>query len=269
MTYAQENGYTPRTFTAVMSAIRTELNNQFNTNYTEESFVGTAFYKYFYALVQELIGNETRTAEVFAKVQEYISTTNARIQRPSVSLPGIVDSFALNGYVASVKKNIVDDAGTISVCVNVDETADDYATTRLEICNFLKDFIAAALVTLGTEEEEIVLSNGQAFDFKYSLPDKTPIILRLTITVSTNTALPVPSDEVIRQTLFENINARYRLGWNFEPDRYFTQTDAPYAALIVLEYSVDDGDNWTDAIFTAAFDDLLTFALEDIAVVFT
>lgn len=266
MSFAQDNGYTPVDFATMMSAIRESINTTFGLSYTEGTFIGTNWYKYFYVLVQKVLENETKTAEIFAKLQEYIETTNLRIQRPSISLPGIIDSFAAQGYIASVKKNLEADAGTVSVCVQVDSGAEDYAATRLEICNLLKDYVAAGMVFIGTEEEAITLSNGQEFDFKFSLPDPTPVLLRLTLTSSDNQDLAIPDDEAIRQVVFDNIAERYRLGWNFEPQRYYTQVDAPWAATILLEWSDDDGSNWHDEVFVAEFTDLFTFDLEDIAV---
>lgn len=267
MSFSQENGYVPTTFAVVMEAIRLELNIQFSTNFTAESFVGTNWYKYFYTLVQRLLENETKTSEIFLKLSEYISTTNEAIQRPSVSLPGLIDSFSSKGYVASVKANTAPDAGTISICVDVDDTDPDYADIRLDIATNIKNFVAAGMISMGTEVELLTISNGQQFQFKFFLPDYTPIKLRLTLTPSDNQLFIMPSDEAIRTAVFVNTKARYRLGWDFEPQRYFTQVDAPWAATILLEWSDNGGSSWHDEVFEAAFDDLFTFALSDITVV--
>jgi len=267
MSFSQDNGYSPVDFATLMGAIREGINTQFGTAYTEDNFVGTNYYKYFYALVQKVLENETKTAEIFTKLQEYIAQTNLRIQRPSVSYPGLVESFASQGYVASVKQNLEADAGTISICVDVDDADPDYADTKLEICNLIKDYVVAGMVTLGDQVESIVLSNGQSFDFKYALPDYTPILLRLTLTTSDNQVLTIPSDEDIRQRVFDNIAARYRLGWDFEPVRYYNVADAPWAATILLEWSSNGGGLWQSTVFQAAFDDLFTFELGDISVV--
>lgn len=266
MSFAQDNGYTPTTFSDLMNAVREAINTQFGTDYSEGTFIGTNWYKYFYVLIQKVLENETKTSEVFLKLQEYILTTNLKIQRPSVSLPGLVESFASQGFIASVKPNDSEDAGTVSVAIDIDDGIEDYAEKRLQLCNLLKEYVAAGMVFTGTDEESIVLDNGQSFDFSYHLPDETPILLKLTITSSENLDAVIPNDEEIRQVLFDNINERYRIGYNFEPQRYFTQVDAPYAATILLEYSVDDGENWTDDVFVAEFDDKFTFDEGDIAV---
>lgn len=266
MSYAQDNGYTPDDFDTIMGEIRLGVNEQFGTTYTEGTFIGTGWYRFFYPLVQKVQEGEIKTSEIFLKLQEYISQTNQRIQRPSVSHPGLVESFESNGYTASVKAPAQADAGEISICIDTDNAAPDYATTRLAICNLIKDFVVAGMVTNGTESEDITLSNGQDFTFSFYLPNYTEIILRLTITTSDNTLLTIPSDEDIRQIVFDNIAARYRLGWDFEPERYFDFSDAPYAATILLEWSDDDGSNWYSTVSENDFQDLFTFGLEDIQV---
>src|SRR5690606_27523342 len=117
------------------------------------------------------------------------------------------------------------------------------------------------------EEQEITLSNGQQFTFKYELPNRIPIKLRMTATMSENAMMLIPSDVEIRQTIFDNIAERYRLGYNVEPPRYFNLQDAPWASDVTLEYSLDDEDNWSSAVFDAEYVDILAFNLEDIDVV--
>lgn len=268
MSFSSENGYIPVSISEIMNFIRNEINTLFGTSYTEENFVGTNWYKFCYAVAQRMQQDEIQTSEIFSKLQEYISITNERIQRPSVSYPGLVDSFKNNGYVASVKQITNVDAGKMFICVNVDETALDYAAKKLAICTLIKDFVAAGTVTQGTEVESIVLTNGQAFDFKYALPNEIPVIFKLTITVSENNQLLVPDDETVRALLFSRLNTMYRLGLNFEPQRYFTLADAPYAATVLLEWSDDAGATWNDTVFDANYDDLFTYDLDDLAVIF-
>lgn len=268
MSFTSENGYIPVSITEIMSFVRTEVNTIFGTTFTAENFVGTGWYKYAYVIAQRMQQNEVKTAEIFLKLQEYIALTNLKIQRPSVSYPGLLDSFAANGYVASVKKIVEADAGKMYIAVDVDDADPDYADIKLEIATLIKDFVAAGTITFGTESEAIVLTNGQSFDFKFALPDRIPIILQLTITVSENNQLLIPSDETVRALLFERLNDMYRLGLNFEPQRYFTLADAPYAAEVLLEWSDNAGADWYSIVFDADFDELFTFDLEDLQVIF-
>lgn len=267
MSFAQDAGYLPNTISQLMNVVRENVNTQFGTTYVEETFLGTGFYKYFYALIQRLQENEVKTSEIVLLLQQYFRITNEKIQRPNTTHPGIVDYFSDRGYLASTKKPIDADAGKLYVCVDVDETADDYADTKLAICTIIKDCAVAGVVSQGSEVENITLPNAQSFDFKFNLPDRQPILLRLTLTISTNNTFTIDSDADLAQKLFDNIAAKYRLGLDFEPQRYFSIVDAPWASNVLLEYSLDAGSNWLDDIFEAAYDDLLTFDLEDIEIV--
>jgi len=267
MSFSQDNGYTPQTVEAIMSTIMADINTQFGTAYTVENFVGTNFYKYFYALAQRAQLNEVKTSEIFLKLQTYFAYVNERISRPVNTNQGIVDRFTSEGYVASVKPMIDADAGKISICVDTDDGADDYDEVKLAICQLISEITVGGAVTQGTEVEAIVLTNGQSFDFKFCLPDYHPILLKLTIALSENNQVVVGNPDDTKQTLLNNIMARYRLGRNFEPQRYFSVADAPWAAYVTLEYSLDAGANWLTTVYDANFDDLLTFGLADITLV--
>lgn len=269
MGFAQDTGYTPDSFETIMSFIREGVNTQFQATYTAETFIGTNWYKFAYQIAQRVQQGEIKTSEIFQELQLYIKLTNEKIQRPSVSHPGLLDSFDSQGFVVSVKPPAEADAGKIFICVLLDDEAEDYDEKKLEAANLIKDYVAAGMVTMGAEVTPITLSNGQEFDFKFELPVKTPILLRLTGTKSRNQVLTVPVDEIIRQEIFDNVNARYRLGWDFEPERYYGVSDALWANDVTLEWSDDDGANWHPEVFEAEYTDLYTFGLEDISVVLT
>jgi hypothetical protein len=269
MSFSQDNGYTPQTFLEIIEFLRAGVNAQFGTSFTTESFVGTNWYKYFYTLAQKVLLNETKTSEIFQKIQQYIELTNEAIQRPSVSAPGLLDSFQDEGFIVSVKPPNNTDAGKVFICALLDNADDDYAEKKLQVCTLIKDFIAGGIVSQGAEVESITLSNGQSFDFKFDLPEETPLEIEVTIAPSENTLLSVPTDEQIRQIVFDNIKARYRLGWNFEPQRYFNLSDAPWAESVVVEWSDDSWSTSSEAVIEAEFDDLFTVDLEDISVVIT
>lgn len=267
MGYSNENGYTAASIQTIMTEIMTGINAQFGTSYTYETFVGTNFYKYFYALAQRVQKNEVKLAEIFLKLQQYFEITNESIQRPVATPPGIIEAFSREGWIASVKKMIDADAGKISVCVDVDETGDDYAAEKLEICNIIKDSVAAGIVSQGTETEAIVLTNGQSFDFKFHLPNRIEVLLRLTLTLSENNQEVILPNDDVKQLLISNISARYSLGKNFEPQKYFGVTDAPWCSEVLLEWSDDAGSSWQSTVFDAEFDDLFDFGLEDITLI--
>ena len=142
----------------------------------------------------------------------------------------------------------------------------DYDDLRLDIATILKNSVAHGIVHMGNEIESIVLSNGQAFDYKFTLPDRQRTYLRLTLTLSDNNQLVIDAPDTVKNNLLENIAGKYRLGRDFEPQRYFTTADAPWTSQVLLEWS-DNGSDWHDEIFEAEFDDLFEIDLEDITLV--
>lgn len=269
MSFASDTGYLPNTISQLMNYVREGVNEQFDTEYDEETFLGTNFYKYFYALVQRLQENEVKTSEIFLRMQQYFDVTNELITRPNTTHPGIIDYFTAAGFNASTKPPADVDAGKLYVCVDTDEDADDYDEVKLAICTIVKDCCVAGVISQGTEVETIALPNSQSFDFKFNLPTRIPVLLRLTIDLSSNNQFVVGSDVDVAQQLFENINARYKLGLDFEPQRYFSVIDAPWAGSVLLEWSDDAGGIWHDEIYEADYDDLFTFEVGDITVVTT
>lgn len=267
MSFASDTGYTPITIEEMMLSVMTNVNTQFGTTYTAETFLGTNFYKYFYSLIQKLQENEIKTSEIFLKLQDYFAITNEKIARPVVTPPGIIEKLLSAGYTASVKPPVVGDAGKIYICVDTDETDPLYAATKLAINTIIKDSTAAGVISQGTESSSIVLTNGQSFDFKFNLPTRIEVLLKLTLTLSENNQTVIADPDVIKQLLVDNIEARYALGKNFEPQRYFSITDAPWAQSVLLEYSTDNGSTYSSAVYNADYDDLFVVELENITLI--
>lgn len=393
MGYAQDSGYTPSDIATIMNSIMANINNQFGTSYTSDTFIGTNFYKYFYALAQKYQANEIKTSEIFQKLQDYFAQINARIDRPVVTNPGIIERLAKPttltpaGYIASVKPMILADAGKINICVDTDDgvhaagnititsfanlltTTPDtvgiagttftaqagaatlgaavfqaatsnaataaslalqinshatastlvrataigavvniqaihggtggnslalaytdngggnigatksgtvlsggvanaaYANIKAELGLLISQITVGGAITQGLEVVTIVLSNGQSFDFKYWLPNRIEVLLRLTTTLSDNNQVVVGSPDDVKIALLNNIEARYRLGRDFEPQRYYSIADAPWTASVLLEWSIDNGASYSSAIYQSAFDALFDVKLENITLV--
>lgn len=387
MGFSQENGYEVVSMNAMMNALMLKINDQFGLEYTTETFLGTNYYKYFYALAQRMQENEVKTSEIFLKLEQYIDVVNARISRPVNTNPGIIEKFLAEGYTASVKPMIEADAGKIHICVDVNDGVhaegtvtitnfanlvsgtDDgiqigatvfvaqtgaatlgtatfqaassnaltaqslatqinahataslivrayvlgavvtikalqggtggnsiallydendtnvgatvtgsgtlaggvtnalYADIKTAICLLISQITVGGVVTQGLESEAVVLSNGQSFDFKYSLPNRIDVLLKLTITLSENNQTVIGDPDDVKNALIDQIAERYSLGKNFEPQKYFSVSDAPWASQVLLEYSFDAGATWSNDVYDADFDDLFTFGLEDITIV--
>lgn len=281
MGYANESGYTPETIEDIMVELMNGVNTQFGSTYTYETFVGTNFYKFYYSLAQRLQLEGVKTSEIFLKIQQYLIITNEKISRPVATPQGIIEKIESLTFddedvklIASVKQPLDVDAGKSFICVDVDETHPDYADIKDLICETIKNSIAAGIVTQGDQVETIVLTNGQAFDFKYSLPDRIEVWLRLTLTLSENNQLLIGDPEATKVKLMENIKANYKLGKNFEPERYFGVNDAPWAGDVLLEWTddvtageVDPGATWNSTIFNAEFDELFDVGLDRIELI--
>ncbi len=269
MSYEQDNGYTPQTFEEIIDELRLAVNAEWGTTYDTDQFIGTGWYRFLYPVAQKIQRQEVKTSEIFTKVAEYIVQKNIKIERPSVSMNGIVDAFLSNGYVASVKPTEEIDIGKIYIAVDLVDTDPDFAVNKLAVCNLIKNYTVAGTVTQGDQVESITLSNGQSFDFKFVLADKNPILFRITLADSLNSSIAIPEDEAIRTSFYSNYIARYRMGWNIEPQKYYNQGDALWAASVLVEYSLDNGDNWLSTIHTADYDELWTLNLEDVSVIYS
>lgn len=266
MGFALESGYTPSTVETIIDEIRVNINTQFGTVWTTESFVGTNWYKFAYAVAQRIQKNEIKASEVFAKLQQYFAITNERIQRPVATSPGLIEAFASAGFIASIKPMIDADAGKVNIALDLDSGAAGYAAKKLEAATIIKNSVVAGAVTQGAEVTSIVLSNGQAFDFKYHLPTVITPLIKLTTTLSENNQVVIESPDDVKAKLLANIAARYRLGKNFEPQRYFTTADAPWASQVLLEYKIGGG-AWTNAVYDSAFNEKFNILLANVTLV--
>lgn len=133
MSFSQDAGYLPNTIPQLMELVRVGVNEQFGTSYDTDTFLGTNFYKYFYALIQRLQENEVKTSEIFLRMQEYFVITNEEITRPNTTHPGIIDYFSERGYLVSTKPPLEADAGKLFVCVDV---VDDHARGNFTITSY-------------------------------------------------------------------------------------------------------------------------------------
>jgi hypothetical protein len=267
MGFSQENGYIPAEIDDLMNIVMGNYNTQFGTTYTTETFLGTNAYKYFYGLIQKLQENDVKTSEIFLKLQQYFIITNEMISRPVVTGPGLIDALKDAGFIASVKPPLDADAGKIYICVDLDAAGPTYAAQVLSVANIIKDSVAAGVITQGAVVTNITLTNGQAFDFKFALPNFIDVKLRLTITTSDNNQVVILDPDTVKANLVANINAKYSLGKDFEPQKYFTTVDAPWASQVLLEWSSDGGSTYFSTIYDADFDDLFVYPLADIELV--
>jgi len=265
MSYAQDTGYTPRTVEEILEAWRIEINDEWSLSYDAQSFVGSQYYKFFYRAAQMVQREEVKTGQTFQKLQDYFTTINDRIQRPTTTYPGLVEALEDAGYNSSMKPPSSVDAGTVFICIDVDDTDPDYATIKQELLELISTFIAGGMFFEGTEQGDVVISNGQNFPFAYFLPNRRRTYMRITLKKSDNSNIEIPDDVTLRTLVRDNVLARYKMGWDFEPERYLTQAEVLWAADLTIEYSFNLI-GWDTEVYQASFDDLLQVALGDIQI---
>jgi len=376
------NGYQPRTFEEILQAFTDEVNTQFGTTYDTTTIVGTEFYKFFYAGAQLVMQSEVQTAEITAKMTDYIRTANENINLPKSTIDGFIQGLLAPiadgglGLVSTIK-NITDpaEAGYLFLVVDADDgenatgsatitsyanlvsgtddsitvgatvftaqtgaavlgaatfqaatsndatatslaaqinahatagalvratasgavvslrsiqggtggnsialvytdndanvgatvsgatltggtTNADYAALKQEIIDRMGSWLSAGLYFSGTETGTRTALNGQVFDYAYALPTPVDILVRITVTASANAKTPILNENQIRDVFDTNFASLYRLGLDFEPEKYLEiARDLPFASDILLEYSEDSGSTWDDQPRAMAYDE--------------
>lgn len=265
MSYTITNGYIPRDYTTILQECVNIINEQFETNYTLQTFEGTNLWKFVYAIIQEIMTVENNIAELSAKLQDYIRTQNEALIIPRSSPDGITQTLKDElGLEASVKPTESNDAGRVFIAVDVDNTAEDYAATKQKICNIFARDMGAGLYYGGTETAAVTEINGQQFYYAYVLPTAVPLSVKIQVKVSDNTTNFVETPTQIKEKFLENFKKMYRLGYDFEPSIYLCRDDLNFASQIYTTYST--GGAYTSSIYNAAYNEKITIDPADIEV---
>jgi hypothetical protein len=133
---------------------------------------------------------------------------------------------------------------------------EDYADLKQEIINRMAAWLTTALYYEGIETGSKMAVNGQTFTYAYDLPDPVDVLVRITVTSSANATTPILNENQVRDKFNTNFAALYRLGLDFEPEKYLEiARDCPFASDILTEWSEDDGDNWSDQPRSMAYNE--------------
>lgn len=256
MPYNQQNGFTPRSFDDIMAVFMNAVNEVFNLEYDRDSFAGSNFYKFHYAGAQGILTAEATFAEAYAKLCDYLRSMNEKINIPKTPRDGLIAAFEGVGYMVSIEKQTAQNAGTVGLCVLMEDALDSetFQKKKAEILLGLKTYTDAGIFAKGEQRGEVALSNGQNFDFGFDLPLFHEVHLQLTVALSKNTSILPASVEVIKEKLLENLKREYRLGLEFEPGKYFTVSrDAPYAAGVSLLWRKNMEDAWSAEVYRSTY----------------
>ena len=254
MSFSLINGYNPRDFDTIVSEFRQYINTEYGQNLTPEQFKGSNWYKLIYSASQLILSVEGNISELSNKMIDYIRKVNEDIQLPKSSIDGIHEHLLSDlGLISSVKPSTASDAGSLYISVDVDNTASDYAEKKQMILEKLKEYCTAGLYFTGAERGEVVASNGQSFTFGYDLPEIVNMQVRITVIISDSTTSVILNSAQIKSIFEENFKKMYRLGFDFEGDRYLDiRNDLPFASKILIEWSAN-GSNWSSDIWQSAY----------------
>lgn len=145
-----------------------------------------------------------------------------------------------------------------------DETL--YPAVKNAVNEAIKENTVAGMVFNGPELSQLALSNGQQFNFSYYLPNRIPVLLKIVLDRSPSVNEANPSDGDIRINLFQRISMMYRLGRDFEPQRYVNGAWYSWAKTITLFWSDDNGVTWYPSVYASAFNEVFSFNLNEIQV---
>lgn len=267
MSFSVVNGYTPRSYENILDECINVVNEQFNTSYTRETFVGTNMWKFLYAGIQQIMVAENSTAQLVDKIKDYIRTQNEELIKPTSSPDGFMERMEEElGLISSIKPTEESDAGYVYMAVDVDTSDESYPQVKQSIFNLMAKYLGVGLFYEGGESGTVTARNGQAFNYAYDLPSKTNLKVKIVITVSDNTLSYIETPSIIKEKFLNNFNKKYRLGYNFEPQIYLNSNDLPFASDIKITYSTDGGSSYKNTVLKAMYDEKIIVTEDNIEV---
>lgn len=267
MSFSVINGYAPRDFDTLLAECVVAVNNEFGTSYTAQTFVGTKFWKFYYTQIQLAMSVENATAQLGVKLQDYIRTQNEALNEVKSSVDGFMLALEReNGYISSQKPTEEADAGHIYLAIDIDPLRSDYDDVKKEIFNVMHRYHTAGLFYEGTEQGQVVAVNGQSFNYAFELPMETLLKVKVTVTVSDNTTLFVESTNKIKERWLNNFKKLYRLGYDFEPDKYLTTDELKFASEIKTEYSTNGGTDWKSDVLDCLYNEKIVITEENLEI---
>lgn len=258
-----KNGYSKPSFQDYLEALTQFINQQFNTDYTAETIIGSNHFKSFYGGVQLAMEADNKIADLQNKVVDYIRTINESISAPISSPDGTVRYFkdTLGLDVALRPITDVSLAGKPAICVDTDPTAETFGPLSQQIFDALRISQTEGLywynpsTTPAANEHrgESSALNGQAFPYAFFTPNALQLEVRITVTRSRDNLAYQLNPTQIAELFNANFAKLYQLGRDFEGERYINVSDIPSAANVKVEWSTN-GTEWNEGIREMPFD---------------
>lgn len=263
------NGYSKQSFNELLAVLTSAINDQFGTNYTVESIIGSNHFKSFYGGLQLVMETENKINDLQVKIVDYIRTVNDSISAPISSADGTIRYFKDNLGLDVALRPITDVslAGKPAIAVDIDPTTADFNSRKQQIFDALRISQTEGLYWYNPSTEpanneyrgESSALNGQAFPFAFFTPVATPLYVRITITRSRDNLAYQLNTAQIEQIFRDNFAKQYKIGRDFEGERYLSICDVESAADVKVEWSTDNS-TWTEGVREMSFDSKITIA---------
>lgn len=269
MPFSVVNGYTKQTFDELLATLTSAVNEQFGTDYTTDTIIGSNHFKSFYGGLQLVMESENKINELQNKVVDYINVINDSISAPISSADGTVRYFRDNLGLNVALRPITDAsmAGKPAIAVDIDPTTADFNSRKQQIFDALRISQTEGLYWYNPSTEaaaneyrgESSALNGQAFPFAFYTPRDFPMYVKITVTRSRDNLTYQLNTAQIEQLFRANFAKQYTIGRDFEGERYLSICDVTSAANIKVEWSTDNA-SWTEGVRQMEFDTKITIA---------
>lgn len=264
MSFDVINGFEKQSFDDILAILTDAINQQFNTDYTVDTIVGSNHFKFFYGGLQLRMECDNKIAELGNKIVDYIRTINESIAQPVSSPDGTIRYFRENlGLTISLKPiTQASDAGKPAVCVDIDPTSTTFDSMKQQIFDALRLTQTEGLywfnpsTSAGAREYrgESSALNGQALPYCFFVPEESTMDIRITVTRSRESLAFQLNTAQIEALFIQNFNERYSLGKDFEGSVYLNINDIAGASEVLVEWSTNGGSSWSSGIRDMNFD---------------
>lgn len=264
MSFDVINGFEKQSFDDILAILTDAINQQFNTDYTVDTIVGSNHFKFFYGGLQLRMECDNKIAELGNKIVDYIRTINESIAQPVSSPDGTIRYFRENlGLTVSLKPiTQASDAGKPAVCVDIDPTSTTFDSMKQQIFDALRLTQTEGLywfnpsTSAGAREYrgESSALNGQALPYCFFVPETSTMDIRITVTRSRESLAFQLNTAQIEALFIQNFNERYSLGKDFEGSVYLNVNDIAGASEVLVEWSTNGGSSWSSGIRDMNFD---------------
>lgn len=264
MSFDVINGFEKQSFDDILAILTDAINQQFNTDYTVDTIVGSNHFKFFYGGLQLRMECDNKIAELGNKIVDYIRTINESIAQPVSSPDGTIRYFRENlGLTISLKPiTQASDAGKPAVCVDIDPTSTTFNSMKQQIFDALRLTQTEGLywfnpsTSAGAREYrgESSALNGQALPYCFFVPETSTMDIRITVTRSRESLAFQLNTAQIEALFIQNFNERYSLGKDFEGSVYLNVNDVAGASEVLVEWSTNGGSSWSSGIRDMNFD---------------